>query len=49
MCGANCFGENAVGGDIFGENQLVETFLGRISWWRHFWGESVGGDIFGEN
>ena len=26
-----------------------QIVLGRISWWRHFWGESVGGDIFGES
>ena len=38
-----------VGQIVLGRKQLVETFLGRISWWRHFWGESVGGNIFGEN
>ena len=35
----------SVGDDILEWNQLVMTFLGRISWWRLFGVESVGGDI----
>ena len=35
----------SLGDNILEWNQLMMTFLGRISSWRLFWVESVGGDI----